>query len=208
MITVQTLIAAGIAPTQGRQWADPLAAAADDYGINTPARQAAWVSQCAHESAGFTTLEESLYYRTAERIRQIWPTRVPSLADAATLCGRPQALANRVYAGRNGNGDEASGDGWRYRGRGLLQLTGRANYAAAAAALGQPYVEQPDLLLQPQHAALTAAWFFVRAKGNDLADASNIVELTRAINGPALLGLRDRQQLFDEAVRAFAGELA
>ena len=149
-------------------------------------------------------LEENLFYTTPERIRAMWPTRVPDLATAAQLIRKPQALANRVYANRNGNGDEASGDGWKYRGRGLLQLTGRANYMAAEAALDQPYKAQPDLVTQPLHAAMTAAWFFVAANGLALADASNIEALTRAINGPALAGLADRRQRFDQAVRAFA----
>lgn len=204
MITIASLIAAGIAPTQARLWAEPLAAAAERFAISTPVRQAAWVSQCAHESAGLTRVEESLYYTTPERIRQVWPTRVASLGDAARLCRAPQALANVVYASRNGNGGPASGDGWRYRGRGLLQLTGRANYASAGRALGQPYEVQPDLVQKPEHAALTAAWFFASVRGNELADASNVEALTRAINGPALAGLADRRQRFEEAVRAFS----
>jgi putative chitinase len=204
MISIATLIGAGIAPTQARQWAGALAAAALRFGIDRPVREAAWVSQCAHESAGFTHLEENLFYTTAERVRQMWPTRVPSLDVAATLLRNPKALANRVYANRNGNGDEASGDGWAYRGRGLLQLTGRANYLAAAAALDQPYKSQPDLVSQPPHAAMTAAWFFVSANGLVLADASNIDALTRAINGAAMAGRDDRRQRFEQAVRAFA----
>jgi putative chitinase len=204
MISITTLVAAGLAPTQARQWAAPLATAALRFGIDRPVREAAWVSQCAHESGGFVHLEENLFYTTAERVRAMWPTRVPSLDIAATLLRNPKALANRVYANRNGNGDEASGDGWAYRGRGLLQLTGRANYLAAAAALDQPYKSQPDLVSQPLHAAMTAAWFFVAANGLVLADASNIDALTRAINGPAMVGQADRRQRFEQAVRAFA----
>lgn len=204
MLTVANLIAAGLAPTQAKAWVAPLAAAADRFLINTPARLAAWVSQCAHESAGFTQLEESLFYRQAERIRQMFSTRVSSLADAGQLVGKPEALANRVYSNRNGNGDEGSGDGWRYRGRGLIQLTGRANYMAAECAIGQPYKSQPELLTQPLHAAITAAWFFAAGGCLPLADASNVEAITRVINGPALAGLADRRQRFDEAVRAFS----
>lgn len=204
MITVTTLIAAGIGPTQARQWAAPLSAAAERFGITTPVRQAGWLSQCAHESAGFTHLEENLYYTTAERVRQMFPSRVHSLGDAARLLRNPKALANIVYANKNGNGDEASGDGWAYRGRGILQLTGRANYLAAEAALGQPYKAQPDLVLQPLHAAMTAAWFFVAGGGLPLADASNVEAMTRLVNGPARAGLADRRQRFEQAVRAFA----
>lgn len=203
-ITLATLIAAGVAPTQARQFAEPIAQACARFGIASAVRQAAFVSQCAHESAGFARLEEGLYYTTPERIRAMWPTRVPSLAEAAKLLRAPQALANRVYANRNGNGDEASGDGWRYRGRGLIQLTGRANYLAAEAAIGQPYKAEPDLLLQPAHAAMTAAWFWAAAGCNAMADASNVEAITRAINGPALAGLAERRRAFERAVQAFA----
>lgn len=204
MITVAALIAAGIAPTQAKAFAEPLIAACARFGIDTPIRQAAFVAQCSHESASFTQVEEGLYYRNPERIRQMWPSRVPSMADAAQLIRNPQKLANHVYANRNGNGDEASGDGWRYRGRGLIQLTGRANYMAAGAALGAPYKDQPELVAQPVHAALTAAWYFVTAGCLPLADASNTDAITRKINGAAMAGAADRRQRFDEAVRAFA----
>lgn len=204
MITVAALIAAGIEPTQAKAWVSPLSIAAERFHINTPARLAAWVSQCAHESGGFIRLEEGLFYRQAERIRAMFPSRVHSLADAAQLIGKPEALANRVYCNRLGNGDESSGDGWRYRGRGLIQLTGRANYMAAEAAIGQPYKSDPELLTQPLHAAVTAGWFFAAGGCLPLADASNIEAITRVINGPALAGLADRRQRFEEAVRAFA----
>jgi len=204
MLTVATLIAAGLAPTQARDFAEPLFAACKRFEIRTPVRQAAFVSQCAHESAGFTRLEENLFYGTPERIRAIFPSRVVSMADAATLIRKPEALANRVYANRLGNGDEASGDGWLYRGRGLIQLTGRANYMVAGDAMGVPLKEQPDLVMRPAYAALTAGWFFAAAGCNALADASNIEAITRAINGPAMAGMADRRQRFEQAVQAFA----
>ena len=204
MITLAALIVAGIGPAQARQFEAALAYACDRFEITTPVRQAAFISQCAHESGGLVHCEESLYYTTPERIRAMWPRRVPSLADAASLCRKPQALANRVYASRNGNGDEASGDGWAYRGRGLIQLTGRANYLAAQAATSEPYASDPDLVVQPAHAALTAAWFWAAGGCNALADASNIEAITRVINGPALAGLADRRQRFERAAGAFA----
>lgn len=204
MLTLATLIAAGIAPTQARAFAQPLASACSHFGIDTPVRQAAFVAQCAHESGGFAHLEESLYYTTPERIRAIWPSRVHSLEEASHLIRNPQALANRVYANRNGNGDESSGDGWRYRGRGLIQLTGRANYLAAESAINEPYKGAPDLVAQPPHAAMTAAWFFAAGGCLPLADASNTEAITRVINGPAMAGLADRKQRFEQAVRVFA----
>jgi putative chitinase len=208
MITVAQLVAAGIAPTQARLFADPLSAACQAHGINTPARIAAFVAQCAHESAGFTALEESLYYRTPERIRAMWPTRVPSLADAAALCRNPQALANRVYAGRNGNGDPASGDGWRYRGRGLIQITGRANYRAVTTSATRDYEARPELLAQPLDACLTAAAWWAARGLNALADGSQIDAITRAVNGPAMAGAADRRENYREALVAFAGAAA
>lgn len=204
MLSVSTLIAAGVAPTQARAFAEPLAEACKHFDIGTAVRQAAFVAQCAHESAGFTHLEESLYYTTPERIRAMWPTRVPSLADASLLTRKPQELANRVYSNRNGNGDEASGDGWRYRGRGLLQLTGRANYMAAESAINEPYKGFPDLVAEPKHAAMTAAWYFTASGCLPLADASNLDAITRKINGAAMVGAGDRRQRFEQAVQAFA----
>lgn len=200
---VERLVAAGIKPTQAKAFAEPLRAACARFAIDTPVRLAAFVAQCAHESAHFTALEENLYYSSPERIRAIFPSRVPSLAVAQALARNPKALACRVYAGRLGNGDEASGDGWRYRGRGLVHLTGRSNYADAAQALGRPYVEQPDLVAQPADACLTAAWFWHCRKLNILADASNTDAITRAVNGPKMAGQDERRRLFDRAVAAF-----
>jgi putative chitinase len=204
VITVAVLIAAGIAPTQARLFVEPLGSACDRYQINKPARIAAFVAQAAHESQEFTRLEENLFYRSPERIRQVWPTRVRSMAEAAKLIRNPERLANCVYANRLGNGDESSGDGWQFRGRGLFQLTGRANYMAAGASIGNPYKTHPELVREPWHAALTAAWFWASIDGNNLADASLIDTLTRKINGPAMLAADERRSRFDEALRAFA----
>lgn len=203
--TIQSLIAAGIAPTAARRFVEPLARACAQFGIDTTVRLAAFVAQTGHESACFTQLEESLYYRLPERIRAIWPTRVPSMADATTLIRNPQALANRVYAGRNGNGPEASGDGWKYRGRGLIQITGRANYQAASESAARDYVSNPDLVAQPEDACLTAGWFWAQAGCNLLADGSQIDAITRRINGPAMAGADDRRERFREALVAFQG---
>ena len=204
MISVASLIAAGLAPTQARAFAVPLSAACARFAINTPARIAGFVAQCRVESADFTRLEENLWYTTPERIRAVWPTRVPSLADAATLTRNPKALANRVYANRLGNGDEASGDGYRFAGKGLKQLTGKANYADAAEALDRPYVTEPKLVAQPEDACLTAAWFWSSVKGNILADAGQWGAITRAVNGPAMLQANLRAQYSEEGVTAFA----
>jgi len=204
MLTLPTLIAAGVPPTQARQYVDPLAAACARFGINTPARIAGFLAQCRVESADFTRLEENLFYTTPERIRQVFPSRVASMADAARLVRNPKALANCVYAGKIGNGNEASGDGFRFRGRGIKQLTGRANYADAAEGLGRPYLEQPDLVAQPEDACLTAAWFFASAKGNLLADSAQWDAITRAVNGPGMLQASLRRQYAEQALEVLA----
>lgn len=203
-ISVRTLIAAGVAPTQARQFAEPLAYACGRFDIDTPARLAGFVAQCRVESANFTVLEENLRYRSPEVLDRTFRA-VVGLDDAARLVRLgPQAIANRVYAGRMGNGDEASGDGWRYRGRGLKQLTFRDNYAAAAVALARPYLEQPDLVATPYDACLTAAWYWHTIKGNALADSAQWDAITRAVNGPGMLQADLRRQYAEEAVQAFA----
>ena len=204
MTTLAQLIAAGVPPTQARIFLEPLLAACQRFGITAPARLAGFVAQCRVESSDFTRLEENLFYTTPERIRAVFPSRVPSLADAATLTRNPRALANRVYAGKIGNGNEASGDGWHFRGRGIKMLTGRANYADAAAALNRPYVEQPDLVSQPEDACLTAAWFWHTVKGNALADSAQWDAITRAVNGPGMLQAALRRQYSEQALTVLA----
>lgn len=203
-ITPAQLIAAGVGPTQAKAFADPMSAACALFDISTPKRLAGFVAQCVHESAGFAHLEENLWYSTPERIRAVWPSRISSLADAKALCGKPEALANAVYSLRNGNGDSASGDGWRYRGRGLFQLTGRHNYADASLELNRPYIEQPELVATPSDACLTAAWYWHCNKLNLLADAGNVRGITWAINGAALEGLPKRIDLYTQALGVFA----
>lgn len=204
IITVQALVAAGIEPTQARQFVEPLAAACARFAIHTPARIAGFVAQCRVESAGFTRLEEGLFYTTPERIREVFPSKVPSLADAARLVRNPRALANRVYAGRLGNGDEASGDGWRFRGRGLIQLTGKAGYNDAAESLARPYITSPELVALPADACMAAAWYWHTRKLNVLADSGQWDAITRAVNGPAMLHAHERRQYAEQAVAVFA----
>lgn len=151
-----------------------------------------------HESAMLTRLEESLSY-SAGRMMEVWPSRFPTAASAVPFARNPQALANRVYAGRMGNGDEASGDGWRYRGRGLIQVTGRDNYTALAAVLRLPLAEQPDMLLQPRIALRSAvAWWEGNVPDGVMGDVRRI---TRRVNG-GTVGLEHRAQLTDAAGKA------
>lgn len=204
MIALAGLIAAGIAPTQARAFVAPMSAACARFGINTPARLAGFIAQCRVESAGFTALEEGLFYRDPVRIMRIWPTRVRDIGQAQALARNPQGLANVVYADRLGNGATASGDGWRFRGRGLKQLTGKSNYAEAAQALNRPYVTSPDLVALPDDACMTAGWFWHVRKLNVLADSAQWDAITRAVNGPGMLQAAERRQFSEEGARALA----
>lgn len=181
------------------QFVAPLNAAMLAYGITTPARQAAFLGQIGHESAGLSRLVESFAYRSALRLQEQFRRAFANFADACAVFDQgAQAIANRVYAGRNGNGDEASGDGWRYRGRGLIQITGRANYAAAGAALGLDLLSRPELLEQAEHACHASAWWWQAHGCNALADAGDARALTRRING-GLNGLDERIALMARA---------
>jgi putative chitinase len=202
VITIAALIALSIQPTTARVFAAPLAAACDRFDINTLPRAAGFLAQCIWESTRFQQLEESLYYRTPERIADIFKRlRNRGYGELSKLARNPVGLANAAYAHINGNGDEASGDGWRYRGRGLKQLTGRDNYRDAEVALGRPYVAQPELVALPDDASLTAAWYWHNAKCNALADSAQWDAITRAVNGPAMLCASERRDLTDEALR-------
>lgn len=197
-LTLGTLIVAGIGPTQARDFLAPLAEACPAGLINTPARLAGFIAQCRVESANFTALEENLNYRTPEVLDRTF-SAVRGVGDAAHLIKLgPQAIANRVYAGRNGNGDEASGDGWRFRGRGLLQVTGRANYRAVG------FEFHPESVALPRGACITAVRFWERNNLNALADSAQWDAITRAVNGPAMLHADLRRQYSEEGLQAFA----
>lgn len=203
-LDLASLILAGIPPTQARMFLDPLRAACDRFDIVTGPRLAGFVAQCRVESGDFVKLEENLNYRTPEVLDRIF-SAVNGRDDAARLVlAGPKAIGNRVYAGRNGNGSEATGDGFRYRGRGLIQLTGRANYHDAGMELGFNYIEAPDLVATPQHACLTAAWYWHVRKLNHLADSAQWDAITRAVNGPGMLHADLRRQYSEEGVQFFA----
>jgi len=172
------------------QWVEPLEEVFHRYEINTPSRQAAFIGQCAHESANFKTLEENLNY-SAEGLMKTWPSRFPTLEAAKPYHRNPEKIANRVYGGRMGNGLEETGDGWLYHGRGLIQLTGKDNYTLAGDALGMDFVHSPDYVLVPKYAALTAGWFWNKRSLNKEADAQDYTAMTKKING-GTIGLNDR----------------
>jgi putative chitinase len=165
------------------------------YGASGFLSRCHFIAQACHESDGFTRFEENLHYTHAEAIAGTFHR----LADrAADLCNKPQQLANAAYALHNGNGDEASGDGWRYRGRGIFQLTCRANYAAAGKDMKVDLVGQPDLLLQTRYAVESALWFFQKRHCIEAAVRDDVRGVTRLIN-PALLGLGHRAALVEQA---------
>lgn len=192
----RVLIACDVAPTQAKAFAPFIFNARHRWRYGeTYHRTAAFLAHAIIETARFTRLEENLFYTTPARILAVFPSRVRSLAKAAKLVRNPELLANTVYAGRLGNGDAASGEGWRYRGRGIFQLTGADNYRLASAALGVDYVVRPELVAQPQHAVETAGWFWDTNGCNQLIDSNHFDATTRRINGPARLHARERRQL-------------
>jgi putative chitinase len=174
----------------GPQWVDALNETFNRFGINTPRQQAAFIGQCGHECGNFKILEENLNYRAAT-LMKLWPKRFPTQQVADSYAGNPKKIANMVYASRMGNRDESSGDGYRFRGRGCIQLTGHANYFHAGKALGFDFVMEPDLVATPKFAALTAGWYWDTHKLNDIAERADWVTLTKKING-GTIGLSDR----------------
>jgi putative chitinase len=179
-------------------WHHALSQLLPDYDINTPQRIAAFIAQCSHESGGFTALKENLNYR-AVTLRKIFPKYFPTDDLANAFAGKPEMIANRVYASRMGNGDEASGDGYRYCGRGLIQLTGKNNYQAFADSLEMNVEDVPDYLSTFEGAAQSACWFWESNNLNRFADAGDVKGLTKAING-GYIGLEDRILHYDHAM--------
>lgn len=216
---IDQLTAAGIKRDVAERWLSHVQAAMSRFNIISERQVAAWLAQTAHESGGYTMLTENLNYRAAT-MAVCWPKRFADIGPdgkpkrdakgalipnkfALALERKPEALANVVYASRMGNGPPESGDGFAFRGRGLKQLTGRDNVTRCGVALGVDLAANPDLLLQPEYAALSAAWFWSVNKCGPLADADDFVGLTRRING-GVIGLEDRQRRY-KAVLASLG---
>jgi putative chitinase len=181
-------------------WVAALVSPLHRSGITAPRCVAAFLGQCAVESAGFRSLEEDLNY-SVTRLCQVWPNRFPT-AQAAEACAfRPEGLANRVYANRMGNGDEASGDGWRFRGRGLIQITGRAEYQRFAWAMNLTLDQSVEHAATPDGAANSAVWFWSANQLNALANTWSLDLLTRKING-GTEGAAERTRLCEAALHA------
>jgi putative chitinase len=185
-------------------WANALNKILPDYDINTPQRVAAFLAQCAHESGGFTALKENLNYR-AETLRKVFPKYFPDDVTAQQYASQPnkqELIANRVYASRMGNGDEASGDGFRYCGRGLIQLTGKQNYCKFAESIDTPVEQIPEFLATFEGAIQSACWFWETNNLNQYADTGDILTMTKRING-GTIGLEDRKRHYEHALEVF-----
>ena len=182
-------------------WHHALEQLLPDYEINTPRRMAAFIAQCAHESGGFTTLKENLNYKPMS-LRKLFPKYFDTDELAQQYCSKPNkqaAIANRIYANRMGNGDEASGDGYRFSGRGLIQLTGRATWQEFADSIETSLTDLDEYMQSFEGACQSACFFWESRKLNQYADASDIVTLTKKING-GTIGLEDRKKHYEHAL--------
>jgi len=195
MVTAEQLTKLHINP----DLAGPLNETFERFNISTVRQQAAFIGQCGHECGNFKVFEENLNYR-AETLMKLWPKRFPTLEFAKQYERNPRKIANSVYSNRMGNRDEASGDGWRFRGSGALQLTGHSNFYHAGQALGVDFVMEPELVRTPKYALLTAGWFWSTHNCNELAESGapldndgrpTWINLTKKING-GTIGLVDR----------------
>jgi putative chitinase len=174
-------------------------ATADDFQINTPIRLAHFIAQCAHESGKFTVTQENLNY-SAKSLTRVFNKYFPTEASAVDYARKPQKIANKVYANRMGNGSEVSGDGYKFRGRGYIQLTGKANYTLFGKSIGEDVCANPDLV-SSKYALLSAAWFWSKNGLNTIADGgaadSVVTSITKRVNG-GTIGLADRIAHFKE----------
>lgn len=190
-------------PPYAEQWYDALCQILPDYDINTVPRVAAFLAQTAHESGGYRAIRENLNYR-AESLVRVWPRHFPNLEIAKQYERQPQRIANRAYANRMGNGPEESGDGWRYAGKGLIQLTGKSNYEKYAQSLEISLEEASEHLTTFEGCVQSAAWFWEANNLNSLADKGDILMLTKRING-GTIGLEDRIKHYNHAMHVLGG---
>lgn len=214
-VTSPLLVAANIKNTE--KWLQPIIDTCVEFEINTPQRIAAFLAQTSHESGGYSLLTENLNYKAAT-LAACWPNRFAELGNdkkpkkdakgaliptkvAHSIAGKPELIANMVYSSRMGNGAPQTGEGWKFRGRGLKQLTGKDNYARCGRDLGVDLVSNPDLLLEPVYAARSAGWFWKVNKLSEYADNGDIKGMTKKING-GYIGLQKRQDLYNKIMAA------
>jgi putative chitinase len=196
--------ACGITSLRASQWLQSINEAMSLFEINTPARQTMFLAQIGHESTNFSTVVENLNY-SSQGLLSVFPKHFTD-QEAILYARQPIKIANKVYASRDGNSDESSGDGWKYRGRGLIQITFKNNYQSTRqglinhSILNVPdFINYPDFLINEKWAALSAAEFWYSHGCNELADKGAFIGTTRVINGPALQGLTDRTKLWSLA---------
>ena len=197
MITAEKLHALGI----GAEWVEPLEATFSKFGIDDLPKQAAFIGQCSHESGHFRKLEENLNY-SADTLNRLFGHKFKP-GEIEQYAHQPQRIANRIYSNRMGNRDEASGDGWLYHGRGIIQLTGHDNFWHFGQAVGMNFVHNPAPVSQPMYAAMSGGWFWQTHGCNALAEAENWEGLTKRING-GLFGLNERVALTRQALAVLA----
>lgn len=186
-----------------KEWFDVLYEFLPEFGITTTERVSAFIAQCQHESADFTVLQENLNY-SADALMKVFKKYFPNRTIALRYHRQKEKIANRVYANRMGNGDEASGDGWKYRGRGIIQITGKSNYERCSNALfgDDSLIKDPDILLMPKYAAASACWYWKENNLNEICDTRDIELLTKRING-GFNGLSDRIKHWEHALSIF-----
>lgn len=202
LTSAQIMQATGCARDTADGWLPFLEGTMKAFSISTPKRVAAFLAQLAHESGGLTRLEENLNY-SWQGLMKVWPMHFPTEDIAKQYHRKPEAIANRAYANRMGNGPEASGDGYKYRGKGLIQLTGKDNHRRCGNAIGCDFLNDPELLLLPVNAALSAGWFWDVNGLNAMADAGDYKQITLRING-GTIGIADRIAKYEKALTAFA----
>lgn len=200
MITPMQLKAVFPACRNPGLWCRAIGQVVAEFELDEPQRLAMWLAQCGYESSSFNTLREVLSYRTVEQLRKVFPCEFPTDDAAQRYVMNPNGLGNFLYANKLGNGDVASGDGFRYRGGGLIQITGKANYAAAGKALGLDLVLRPAQIISEPTAVRTAGYFWTLKDLNAAADAGDFDHTTRAINGEAMEGSADRRKLWQALV--------
>ena len=186
-------------PPYADHWYEALCQILPDYDINTVPRVAAFLAQTAHESGGYRAIKENLNYR-AVTLRKVFPKYFPDDATANAYAQQPEKIANKVYGNRMGNGPEQSGDGYRYCGRGLIQLTGKDNYNRYAQSLEISVEEASEHLTTFEGCVQSAAWFWEANNLNQYADSGDILTMTKRING-GTIGLEDRQKHYAHAIQ-------
>ena len=201
MLITEPMLRTVTTPALAAKWCTALNETCERFAIDSPFRIAGFISNTAHESAGFKFVVENLNYSAASLMR-VWPSRFPSLEFAQGYAMQPEKIANYVYANRMQNGDEASGDGWKYRGRGLIQLTGKANYLDYSFSCDNEALQRPDIVAEDHYAAEAAGWFWDSKNLNALADIQDIGGMCKKING-GYNGLDDRQMKYSQVMEYF-----